>query len=147
MRRGLLPTLLAAGVVALGAVGCGGDEPLAPEVPGPPADVRIPESADAPGGDTTSGDSAQDGDTTTDEAPATDSTGTDTTGDTGAAAPSGDTTTPDATGDTSAAVPEEGGGAAAPEAAPDSPTNDTAPPAGSEPEQFEDFCAQNPGAC
>jgi hypothetical protein len=30
---------------------------------------------------------------------------------------------------------------------PDSPQNDTAPPAGSEAEQFENFCDQNPGAC
>ena len=30
---------------------------------------------------------------------------------------------------------------------PDSPENDTPPPAGSEAEQFEDFCAENPGAC
>jgi len=31
--------------------------------------------------------------------------------------------------------------------APDSPDNDTPPPAGSEAEQFENFCAENPGAC
>ena len=30
---------------------------------------------------------------------------------------------------------------------PDSPDNDTPPPAGSEAEQFEDFCSENPGAC
>jgi hypothetical protein len=30
---------------------------------------------------------------------------------------------------------------------PDSPDNDTPPPAGSEAEQFENFCAENPGAC
>jgi hypothetical protein len=30
---------------------------------------------------------------------------------------------------------------------PDSPQNDTPPPAGSEAEQFEDFCSENPGAC
>jgi len=34
-----------------------------------------------------------------------------------------------------------------PAPAPDSPTNDTPPPAGSEAEQFENFCAENPGAC
>ena len=33
------------------------------------------------------------------------------------------------------------------EQTPDSPDNDTPPPAGSEAEQFEDFCAENPGAC
>jgi hypothetical protein len=40
----------------------------------------------------------------------------------------------------------DSGGATAP-AQEDSATNDTAPPAGSEAQQFEDFCAQNPGAC
>ena len=30
---------------------------------------------------------------------------------------------------------------------PDTPQNDTPPPSGSEAEQFEDFCADNPGAC
>lgn len=30
---------------------------------------------------------------------------------------------------------------------PDSPDNDTPPPAGSEAEQFENFCSENPGAC
>jgi hypothetical protein len=30
---------------------------------------------------------------------------------------------------------------------PDSPENDTPPPEGSEAEQFEDFCTENPGAC
>lgn len=34
-----------------------------------------------------------------------------------------------------------------PEQTPDSPQNDTPPPAGSEAEQFEDFCTENPGAC
>ena len=43
-----LIAVLAAGVLALAAAGCGGDDDLAPEVPGPPADVVIPESAEAP---------------------------------------------------------------------------------------------------
>jgi hypothetical protein len=30
---------------------------------------------------------------------------------------------------------------------PDSPENDTPPPADSEAEEFENFCAENPGAC
>ena len=38
------------------------------------------------------------------------------------------------------------GGASAPSQQ-DSASNDTAPPAGSGAQQFEDFCAQNPGAC
>ena len=44
MRGRRLTALLAAGLLALAAAGCGGDDELAPEVPGPPADVVIPES-------------------------------------------------------------------------------------------------------
>ena len=67
---------------------------------------------------------------------------TDDTGDTGATEETAPST------DTGAAAPEtSGGGTAAPETEADGPTHDTAPPEGSEAEQFEDFCAQNPGAC
>ena len=131
MRGRRLTAIIAAGLLALAAAGCGSDDTLAPEVPGPPADVVLPESTVAPAADEDA-DSA-DPDSTTDEG-ATD-----------------DTTTPDdtgATGDTGAATPDtSGGGTAAPDAEADSPTNDTPPPADSEAEQFEDFCAQNPGAC
>ena len=58
-----LIAVLAAGALALAAAGCGGDDDLAPEVPGPPADVVIPESAEAP----TSA-AGQDDETTTDGA-------------------------------------------------------------------------------
>jgi len=69
-----------------------------------------------------------------------DEKGTEPSGSTGAA-PSTSTDT-GATGTTGT----DSGGASAP-AQDDSASNDTAPPAGSDAEQFEDFCAQNPGAC
>ena len=116
MRGRRFTAIIATGLLALAAAGCGGDETVAPEVPGPPADVVLPESTVAPAADENS-------DSTTDDSGAT--------GDTGGA------TTPDTSG----------GGTAAPDAEADSPTNDTPPPADSEAEQFEDFCAQNPGAC
>jgi hypothetical protein len=125
-----LTAIIAAGLLALAAAGCGSDDSLAPEVPGPPADVVLPESTVAPANDENA-DSA-DQDATTDE------NSTD------------DTATPDdtgATGDTGATTPDTSGGTTAPDAEADSPTNDTPPPADSEAEQFEDFCAQNPGAC
>ena len=132
MRGRRLTAIIAAGLLALAAAGCGSDETLAPEVPGPPADVVLPESTVAPAADEDA-DSA-DEDSATDEDSSTD-----------------DTTTPDdtgATGDTGATTPDtSGGGTAAPDAEADSPTNDTPPPEDSEAEQFEDFCAQNPGAC
>jgi hypothetical protein len=140
-RRGSvrLTALVAAGLLALAAAGCGGGDELAPEVPGAPADVVIPESADAPTSAASQDDAAagDTGDATTDDAGTTDDTTTapdeaaPATGDTGT------TTTPDASG----------GGTAAPETQADGPTNDTPPPEGSNAEQFEDFCAQNPGAC
>ena len=133
MRGRRITAIIAAGLLALAAAGCGGDDTLAPEVPGPPADVTLPEATVAPAAD-------EDGGATTDEDSATDDSATDDSG-----------TTPEDTGttpDTGAAAPEtDGGGTAAPDTAADSPTNDTPPPEDSEAEQFEDFCAQNPGAC
>ncbi len=138
MRGRRLTAFLTTGLLALVAAGCGGDDSPAPEVPGPPADVVIPESADAP----TSAAEQQGDENTNDTGDATTDEGT--TDDSGAAtapeetAPSTDTGT----------VPETSeGGTAAPEAETDGPSNDTPPPEGSNAEQFEDFCAQNPGAC
>jgi hypothetical protein len=134
-----LTAFLTAGLLALLAAGCGGDDQLAPEVPGPPADVVIPESADAPTSAATNGDDDS-----------ADGTADETTDDDGTTDGSGETTTPEETTPSTdqGTVPETGeGGTAAPDAEADSPTNDTEPPAGSNAEQFEDFCAQNPGAC
>jgi hypothetical protein len=102
----------------------------------------IPESPDAPGAAASQdeGNREQSGDATTgDTGTTTDDTGTTTTPEEPAPTPddTGTTTTPDASG----------GGTAAPEPQADGPTNDTPPPEGSNAEQFEDFCAQNPGAC
>jgi hypothetical protein len=137
MRGRRFTALLAAAL--LGLAGCGGGGEEAPEVPGPPADVVIPESADAPTG------AASDQDEQSTDDSGDESTDSDTTDDSGA------TTTPEETApstDQGATTPDtDEGGTAAPEAQPDGPTNDTPPPEGSNAEQFEDFCAQNPGAC
>ena len=137
MRGRRLTALVAAGLLALAATGCGGDDELAPEVPGPPADVVIPESDEAPSA------AGSDDEATTDENGA-ETTDDATTDDSGAAVPEDTAPAPSDTG----TVPETAeGGATAPEAPADGPTNDTPPPEGSDAEQFEDFCAQNPGAC
>ena len=129
MRGRRLTAIIAAGLLAL--AGCGSDDALAPEVPGPPADVVLPESTVAPTAD-------EDAEGTADEDASTDDSTTD------------ESTTPEdtgTTGDTGATTPDTSGGTTAPDAEADSPTNDTPPPEDSEAEQFEDFCAQNPGAC
>ena len=131
MRGRRLTAIIAAGLLALAAAGCGSDDSLAPEVPGPPADVVLPESTVAPASDDENADSA-DQDSSTDEGTTDDTTTPDDTG---------------ATGDTGTTTPDTSGGTTAPEAEADSPTNDTPPPADSEAQQFEDFCDQNPGAC
>lgn len=133
MRGRRLTAIIATGLVALVAGGCGGGDEIAPEVPGQAADFAVPATTvEAPAGED---DAATDDGTTTDE----DATTDDGTGTTEETAPSTDT---------GAAAPEtSGGGTEAPAAPEDSPSNDTAPPEGSEAEQFEDFCAQNPGAC
>jgi hypothetical protein len=117
-----LTAIIATGLLALAAAGCGSDDSLTPEVPGPPADVVLPEATVAPTSDSSSTDEGTTGDTTTPE-------------DSGA------------TGDTGTTTPDTSGGTTAPDAEADSPTNDTPPPEDSEAEQFEDFCSQNPGAC
>lgn len=134
MRR--LSALIAVGILGLLA-GCGGDNSAAPQVPGPPAAVVPAESGDSP---TEAAAAAQNrGDnssssTNSDSSTSSDSSSTDTgSTDTG----STDTGT---TGDAS-------GGTSAPDTGEDSATNDTPPPADSNAQQFEDFCAQNQGAC
>jgi hypothetical protein len=129
-----ITALVITGLLALVATGCGGGEPLAPEVPGPPAEVKVPQSAQAPGDAAAQNTAGNSGTGTSDSA-----TGSGSSGDTGADATP--TPTPAGTGT------DQGGGAAAPDATADSPTNDTPPPDGSNAQQFEDFCAQNPGAC
>jgi hypothetical protein len=149
MRRAI--ALLLAALVVTAVAGCGGDETLAPQTPGPPAGMPLPEAPEPPGQD-----SAED--------PAEEDTGTGTgteeepidpgTTDEGEVVPEPTAEpTVEPSGevpvepDTAAAPEEAGGGAAAPETAQDGPESDTPPPAGSDAERFEDFCAQNPGAC
>ena len=139
MRGRRLTAFLTVGLLALVAAGCGGGDDLAPEVPGPPADVVIPESADAPGEASASQDEGA-----TDESSGDEETDSGTTDD------SGGTTAPEETApaDPGTTTPDTSeGGTAAPDAEADGPTNDTPPPEDSNAEQFEDFCAQNPGAC
>jgi hypothetical protein len=121
-------------VVALFAA-CGGGEVSSDEVPGDPPALTVPSDDDIGSGGSADNASADADDTTggTDDPEAT-ATPDSTTGDAG-------TVTPPATDDTS-------GGTTVPETAPeDSATTDTPPPAGSDAEQFEDFCEQNAGAC
>jgi hypothetical protein len=138
--------LLVAVLALLALAGCGGDDELAPQTPGEPASMPIPQAPEPPGGG-----SAED-EATTDETgtPEEEATAEPEATEEGAAVPPADDTgaTTEAPPETAAAPPEDtGGGATAPSAEPDGPTNDTPPPAGSDAEQFEDFCAQNPGAC
>jgi hypothetical protein len=124
-----LTAIIAAALLALTAAGCGSDENIAQEVPGAPADFALPESTVEA---SASEDAAADEDSATDEESTDEGTAPEET------APSDDT---------GATTPDTSGGSTAPDAEADGPTNDTAPPEGSEAEQFEDFCAQNPGAC
>ena len=142
--------LLCATVLALTGAGCGGSETRYQEVPGPPASVPIPQDTGAldSGSDSAADDADADATATPDAgttAPSDQSGATDTGTGTDTAAGTGGVTDPAATGGADPSA-DAGGGATAP-AEPDSPAADTPPPAGSEAEQFEDFCAQNAGAC
>ena len=130
-RTSLLALPLAALTLALAAAGCGGSQVAADEVPGNPPVLQVPTDADL--GATGSNAS---GSTSADEE--SDSSGADSsTADTGTSS-GGTTTAPQA----ATATPE-------PQAtsAPNDTTGGTQPPPGSPPEQFEDFCEQNAGAC
>jgi hypothetical protein len=136
MRGRRLSALIAAGLLGLTAAGCGGGDEIAPEVPGPPADVVLPSGTVAPAETPDESSDSSSSDTgTTDEGATTDEGTTDDT-----------TTTPPAE-DTGTTTPDTSGGTTAPDTTADGPTNDTAPPDGSDAEQFEDFCEQNEGAC
>jgi hypothetical protein len=124
-RRGLLivPALLLALVLA----GCGGGTVARDEVPGGPVTLSVPSDRTAGAAAATPTPSGSATPTPTPSATATPGTGT------GTQATATATPASSATGTTPSQT--------------DSPSNDTAPPAGSDAQQFEDFCAQNEGAC
>jgi hypothetical protein len=126
--------LIAAPLIALtfAVTACGGATVAYKQAPGDPVDLSVPGNGDA-------------------LAPEATPTPTATPTETAEADASQATPTPDANtgaGTTQQTTPQgnNGGGTEAP-AEPDSATNDQPPPAGSDAQQFEDFCAENPGAC
>jgi hypothetical protein len=113
--------------------GCGGSNSDVPEVPGPPAELSVPHVKGA----ADLSESASATPTSTPSAGATE-TPTPAPGTTGS---TGTTGTTGGTGTSTAATP-------APAAQQqDSASNDTAPAKGSPPQQFEQFCQENAGAC
>ena len=134
--------LLCTVALAAGVSGCGGSEVDYQEVPGPPVDVAIPSDTSSLG-DSASGDATPTPTPTATPEPGSTTAPSDQSGSTGTAPSAGTGTGTTGTTGTSGT---DSGGATAP-AQEDSASNDTAPPAGSDAQQFEDFCAQNPGAC
>ena len=136
-RTKLLALLLA--LVALAVAGCGGSEVASDEVPGNPPALTVPSDGDiGSGANSDSSSSSNPSDSNS-----TDSTDNGTT--TGST-----TTTPQAQATTAPSTTDgTSGGTAAPTTptTPDTATNDQAPPAGSDAQQFENFCEQNAGAC
>jgi len=128
----LSPPRLAVGFIALTLAGCGGAQVTVQEVPGAPVAQTVPGSGAG-------------------LAPAATASATPTATETPDASAAQATATPEGSGsgdETAQSAPEgtAGGGAAAPDSQ-DSASTDQPPPAGSDAEQFEDFCAENPGAC
>jgi hypothetical protein len=142
--RTTFPALMLA-LVALAVAGCGGSEVEPDEVPGNPPALTVPSDGDigSGGAASNSGSTSDSSDSSASGSGSTGSTDTGTTtGSTGGTtAPT--TTAPSTTDGTS-------GGTAAPttpSTTDDTATNDQAPPAGSDAQQFENFCEQNAGAC
>jgi hypothetical protein len=135
----LLRTAFLLTVLALAAVGCGSSEAEVPEVPGPPVELTVPHVKGA-------ADLSQEGDATPTPTPTAEGGATATPAATADSGTTGSTGT--GTGTNTGAT--TGGTDAAATPAPatqDPPTTDTAPPAGSAPEKFEQFCQENAGAC
>jgi hypothetical protein len=127
-RTSLLAVLLAAPALA---AGCGGSQIAADEVPGSPPALTVPSDTElgaaGSNADATSGSNADESADSADGGASADGG----TADSGTAAPEATATpAPAAT-----RAPEDSTGGAEP------------PPAGSTPEQFENFCEQNAGAC
>jgi hypothetical protein len=123
----LLPVL----GLALLAPGCGSGDTAVQEVPGPPPALTVPHQKGA--GDL----SGASGSATPTPTPTPSAAGAAT------ATPAGTGTT----GTTGATGTNTGAAATPVPATQDSPTSDTAPPAGSPPQKFEQFCQENAGAC
>ena len=134
--------LLCSFAFAAGVAGCGGSKSDYQEVPGPPVEMAIPSETVEAGGNAGANADATPTPTAT-AVPGGTTAPEDQSGATGTAPSTGTGT---ATAGTGTDTGSDSGGATAP-AQEDSASNDTAPPAGSEAQQFEDFCAQNPGAC
>jgi hypothetical protein len=113
----------------LAVAGCGGATVTVSEVPGQPAELGVPGTGAALAPQASATPTATP--TATAEA------------DTAQATPVPEGTTADPATETAPEGTTEGG-TAAPD---DSATTDQPPPAGSDAQQFEDFCAENPGAC
>jgi hypothetical protein len=126
LRSTLLVTVLA---LALAAAGCGSGGSDVPEVPGPPAELTVPHVKGA-------ADLSEDASATPTPTPSADATETPApaTGTTGSTGTTG-------TGGTTAATPTPT------VQQQDSASNDTKPADGTPPQQFEQFCQENAGAC
>lgn len=136
-RSTLLRLPAAAVIAAIAFSGCGGSQVSYQQVPGDPADVTLPHSstvgADAPADASASPDAASaDGSATATPTPTATATATPEAG------------AGDATG---AATDGTATGADTATGTADGVTTDQPPAPGSDSQRFEDFCAQNPGAC
>ena len=129
--RSASPRLVAVPIIALSLIlaACGGNTVTVQEVPGDPVNLSVPGSAEA-------------------LAPEPTPTPTATAAATETPAPGTAQATPTPAAGTTQTTPQAdtGGGTEAP-AGEDAATTDQPPPAGSDAEKFEDFCAENPGAC
>jgi hypothetical protein len=125
LRSTLLFTVLA---LALAACGSGGSD--VPEVPGPPAELTVPHVKGA-------ADLSEDASATPTPTPSAGATETPTP----ATGTTGSTGTTGGTGTSTAATPTP-----APQQQ-DSASNDNTTSGGTPPQQFEQFCQENAGAC
>ena len=119
--------LLAVPVLALGLAACGGDDELTTELPRSTPELTVPSETTPAAPDATTTATTSTTETTPDAA-----------ADGGAAAAPAPAPAP------APAAPQEAPATGGQEPAGEAPSADTG---GAAPGEFEDFCAQNPGAC
>ena len=128
----LTTTRLAVPIILLALVGCGGSAVVVNNVPGGPVDLKVPGSGQGLDPQATPTATACASETPTEDETAT----TD---------PAAGTAEPQA--DTGTQTTPENGGAEAPATQDPATGTGEKPEAGAPKEEFEDYCAQNPGAC
>ena len=125
--------------------GCGGETVEYEEVPGGPADITLPRGSGDADADPADADADADADESADDTETEDQAAGESEPE-ATPTPTPEPQTGATTGDSTQGTGDASAGTSTP-AAEDGPDSDAPPAPGSDSERFEEFCAQNEGAC